>query len=326
MRVFAALATALAISACGAVPALAIDEGVPDFDGHPNVGLMGFDVDGDGPEPTVAWCTGTVVSDDVFLTAAHCLINFPAGTSFAVTLEPGGPATPVYRPGRIFDDFPYPFTPSPPFATKAVIHPRFGGDELRTHDVGVLVFPPSTFKDVTPVELPRADMLERIHLRDRSFRLVGYGGDPEWGNGGEPVLIAEGYRQTATAPFKRLTPTQLQLDGRSRVTGQGGVCLGDSGSPQFLGDSNLQLSLMSNATRAATERSSASGWTRRQSAGSWPTTSTCPDAARGGSRARARPPGPSSRSPSARRPRPPLRDAPGPARARPARRGRVRGT
>ena len=278
MRVFAALATALAISACGAVPALAVDEGVPDFGGHANVGLMGFDVDGDGPEPTVAWCSGTVVSDDVFLTAAHCLINFPAGTSFAVTLEPGAPATPVYRPGRIFDDFPYPFSTDLPFASKAVLHPKFGGDELRTHDVGVLVFPPDTFKDVRPVELPRAGMLERLQLRDRAFRLVSYGGDPEWGNGGEPVIIAEGYRQTATAPFKRLTAAQLQLDGRTRPARAGRA----SATPARRSCSATRTSssrCCRTSTTTATERSSGSGWTRRQSAGSWPTTSTCPDAA-----------------------------------------------
>jgi trypsin len=246
MRVSAILATALVISAYGAAPALAVDEGVPDFGGHPNVGLMGFDVDGTGPEPTVAWCTGTVVSDDVFLTAAHCLINFPPGTAFAVTLEAGTPANPVARPGRIFDDFPYPFSVPGPFANEAVIHPKFGGDELRTHDVGVLRFDPGTFAGVTPVQLPRPGQLDRVAHRRQAFRLAGYGGDPEWGNGDAPVVIAEGYRQTATAPFKRLTLAQLQLDGRTRATGQGGLCLGDSGSPQFLGDSNLQLSLMSN--------------------------------------------------------------------------------
>ena len=90
---------------------------MPDFDGHPNVGMMGFDVDGPGPEPTVAWCTGTVVStDSVFLTASHCLTDFPPGTRFAVTLDAGAPATPMYRPGRIFDDFPYPMTPRTGFA------------------------------------------------------------------------------------------------------------------------------------------------------------------------------------------------------------------
>jgi hypothetical protein len=243
MRVSAVVATTLMVAASGAVPARAVDEGVPDFGGHPNVGMMGYDVDGPGPEPTVAWCTGTVVSDHVFLTAAHCLTDFPPGTSFAVTLEAGAPATPMYKPGRIFDDFPNPFSAPAPFAKQAVIHPKFG-EAPPNHDVGVLVFAPGTFAAVKPVELPREGQLDRVARERQSFRLVGYGGDPEWGNG-ILVVIAEGYRQTATAPFKRLTKTQLQLEGRTRVTGQGGLCLGDSGSPQLLGDSNLQLSLLS---------------------------------------------------------------------------------
>jgi hypothetical protein len=246
MRVFAAAATAVVMSMGGAGPALAVDEGVPDFGGHPNVGMMGFDVDRGGPEPTVAWCTGTVVSPEVFLTAAHCVINFPPGTAFAVTLEAGAPATPMYRPGRIFDDFPNPFSAPAPFATEVVMHPRFGGDEVRTHDVALLLFPKGTFGRVTPVRLPRPDQLDRVVRRGDSVRLVAYGGDPEWGDGdATPVVIAEGYRQTATAPVKRLHDTRLELDGRTRVTGAGGLCLGDSGSPQFLGDSNLQLSLFS---------------------------------------------------------------------------------
>jgi trypsin len=247
MRVFAAVATAVVMSVGSAGSALAVDEGVPDFGGHPNVGMMGFDVDGGGPEPTVAWCTGTVVSAEVFLTAAHCVINFPPGTAFAVTLDAGAPATPMYRPGRIFDDFPYPFASPAPFATEVVMHPKFGGDEVRTHDVALLRFPRKTFAGVTPVQLPRADQVDRLVRRGDTIRLVGYGGDPEWGEDGvPPVVIAEGYRQTATAPVKRLTSTQLQLDGRTRVTGRGGLCLGDSGSPQFLSGSNLQLSLHSN--------------------------------------------------------------------------------
>ena len=65
--------------------------------------------------------------------------------------------------------------------------------------MAVLRFPEAPFEDVTPVELPRADMLERTPSADRSVRLVGYGGDAEWGNG-VLVVIGEGYRQTATAP------------------------------------------------------------------------------------------------------------------------------
>jgi hypothetical protein len=152
----------------------------------------------------------------------------------------------VARPGRVFDDFPAPFNVPTVTAIKTVTHPKFGGFEARTHDVAVLLFAPKTFAGVTPVELPRAGQLDRLARRDQSFRLVSYGGDPEWGNG-EPVVIFEGYRRTATAPFMRLTPAQLQLDGRSRVTGRGGACTGDSGSPQLIGDSNLQVSLLSDA-------------------------------------------------------------------------------
>jgi hypothetical protein len=235
---------------CSAAPALAVDEGVPDLDGHRYVGLLGFDSDGSGPEPVNPWCTGTVVSDHVFLTAAHCIAAMPPETEWRVTVQGGAPATPVARPGRIFDDAPFPFMVPSVRALEAVVHPRFGGDDVRTHDVAVVLFAPGTFADVIPVELPRARQLSRLArahgLRDQSFRLVGYGGDPEWGNG-PPVIIFEGYRQTATAPFKRLTSRRLQLDGRAKVTGQGGLCLADSGSPQLLGDSNLELSLLSDS-------------------------------------------------------------------------------
>ena len=47
-------------------PAGAVDNGVPDRDAHPNVGLLAFDVDGEGPTPPFAFCTGSVISDDAF--------------------------------------------------------------------------------------------------------------------------------------------------------------------------------------------------------------------------------------------------------------------
>ena len=71
--------------------------------------------------------------------------------------------------------------------------------------------------------------------------------DPEHGNG-ETVFVVEGYRQTATAPFRRLTATQLLLDGDAAATRQGGLCLADSGSPQLLDGTDLALSLHSEVT------------------------------------------------------------------------------
>jgi hypothetical protein len=59
------------------------------------------------------------------------------------------------------------------------------------------------------------------------------------------VFVVEGYRQTATAPFRRLTEGQLLLDGDAAATRQGGLCLADSGSPQLLAGTKLALSLFS---------------------------------------------------------------------------------
>ena len=51
------------------------------------------------------------------------------------------------------------------------------------------------------------------------------------------MFVAEGYRQTRTAKLAGVTHRQLQVDE--------GLCFGDSGSPQLLGDSNVALSLFS---------------------------------------------------------------------------------
>jgi len=67
-----------------------------------------------------------------------------------------------------------------------------------------------------------------------TFRLVGYGADPERGNGATQIII-EGYRQTRVTRFRRLTPTRLELAG--------GLCEGDSGSPQLL--DNVAVSVLS---------------------------------------------------------------------------------
>ncbi len=63
----------LALLLVTATTALAIDGGIPDGNAHPNVGMLGFDVDGAGPTPPLGICTGSVISDRALLTAAHCI-------------------------------------------------------------------------------------------------------------------------------------------------------------------------------------------------------------------------------------------------------------
>lgn len=54
-----------------ASPAQAIVYGEPDGNGHPNVGAILADYDDDNPG-LEQLCSGTLIDEDVFLTAAHC--------------------------------------------------------------------------------------------------------------------------------------------------------------------------------------------------------------------------------------------------------------
>jgi hypothetical protein len=232
VKLAAALAAALALA--HAPPALAMDEGVPDRDRHPNVGLLGFDVDGAGPMPPALLCSGSVLSDRLFLTAAHCIPFPPPGSEWVVTLRPGSPRAPVALPGVFPEEFPFPFTVPAVRGGVATVHPDFDPERI-AHDLAVVEFPKGRFAGVTPIELPALRMLDRLHKR-RSLRLVGYGADPERGDGA-PAFVIEGYRQTRTARLAGLTHRQVELDA--------GPCFGDSGSPQLLGETNIAVSQFS---------------------------------------------------------------------------------
>jgi hypothetical protein len=107
--------------------------------------------------------------------------------------------------------------------------------ERLAHDVAVVTFPAGSLAGVAPIKVAKTGLLDRLYKR-QSFWLVGYGVDPERGDGA-PVYIAEGYRQTRTTSAAGLTRRQLKL--------KAGLCFGDSGSPQFLGDTNVAVSVFS---------------------------------------------------------------------------------
>ena len=144
MKLCAVIGAALVTAAFAASPALAIDEGVPDRARHPYVGALVADPDGDGPQAPFIWCSGSVISDRVFLTAAHCITPQPPETVWYVTLAPGSPRTPIYLPGVFPDDgFDFPILVPLTRANQAVTHPDFGGFDNRKHDLAVILFAPT---------------------------------------------------------------------------------------------------------------------------------------------------------------------------------------
>ena len=86
----------MGLLAITSLSSFAIENGQHDYMHH-NVGALGFDLDGpDNPIPPLAFCSGFVISDRAFVTAAHC-IDLVDGfsPSYVVTLEPGQWAGPI---------------------------------------------------------------------------------------------------------------------------------------------------------------------------------------------------------------------------------------
>ncbi len=237
---------ALVILAVSAAPALAIDGGVPDGNGHPNVGVLAWDPDGPGPTPPFAICTGSVISDQAFLTAAHCIEAVPATVQWVITLAPGSPENPLL-PGGYYPSE-YPLCCSLMIDESQLAH-AIGADiepgydpTSGIHDLAVVVFPPGTF-DVAPVDLPRLGALDHFaaagNREGPQFTLVGYGTEVR-----DDGFYAAGYRKAARASFYDLDGNWLQLRNEvDDLPRSGALCPGDSGSPQFLAGTNTQVSV-----------------------------------------------------------------------------------
>jgi hypothetical protein len=215
-----------------ASPASAITFGVPDGNGHPNVGQLVADF----PDPDgglFGICTGTLIAPTVFLTAAHCVAFLQelgisdAFVSFESVVDP---ATSVLHHGTYFFD------------------PAFGisGGGADAHDIAVVVLD-EPITTITPAQLPTAGLLDAMKtagtLRGQRFTPVGYGcvrNDPT--GGPHSLDCDDNERRVADQGFLALQKAWLQLN-MNPSTGSGGTCFGDSGGPHFLGDTSVVVSI-----------------------------------------------------------------------------------
>ncbi len=208
---FAAVAAA---SLAFAGIAFAIVNGGPDGNGHPSVGaLLAPQAFSDG---TWEECTGTLISPTVFLTAEHCDEGL---TTVKVTFDSTyNSATGTTYSGTWHGD------------------PDYSKNQGDPHDLAVVVLD-TPVPGITPSRLPALGQLNSLS-HGASITSVGYGAQSvTMGKGGATFHYAD-IRYVATGSVNAMTPTWIRAS-MNPSTGNGGTCYGDSGGPNFLGDTNI---------------------------------------------------------------------------------------
>lgn len=211
----------------GASPAGAATDGVADGEAHPCVGVAVF-YDASGM-PTHR-CTGTMISDYVFLTAGHCT---EGATSAQVWFDEYLEYSEEY----------YPWVGG--YVGTPYTHPSFVWSIPNTSDVGVIVLdeaPGVGFASLAP-EGTLDSMATKRGRQETWFTVVGYGLQQI-----RPEELAETQRLQATVRLVNLR--SALTDGHNihhtNAPGTGGgTCFGDSGGPVFLNGTSTIVAITS---------------------------------------------------------------------------------
>lgn len=211
-------------------PIAAITDGELDNGRHPYVGLM---VAQDANGNPLWRCSGTLLSPTLFLTAGHCTEAPAAHVEiwFDADVDAG-------RPGNG-----YPFNGQ--VGGTPYTHPQYNPNAFYLYDLGVVVL-----DDPMPMPqygaLPQLDQLDSLKNKrgqqDVTFTAVGYGLQKSFPDAASWKNVAQRVRMVAYPKLIQINVPGFVGDFSillSNNAATGGTCFGDSGGPNFIGNSNV---------------------------------------------------------------------------------------
>lgn len=219
---FLTLALVAGTSACADTASLtAPDARVPDGPslisaGRPTgsaFGGVGILIIDEGANLTVdGFCSGSLISPTVFLTAGHCIVG--PGTDYYISFAPD-------------------VIPLPPVSQLIKSSTAFRASNT---DVGVVILPAGSTTGIPVYDLPSLGYIETVQKGGQLARstgiVVGYG-IASLGRG--PATSGfDGIRRVAETRVLSIQGSFLLIADSHGQSGQGGTCDGDSGGPVFL--------------------------------------------------------------------------------------------
>lgn len=213
------LLVAVVAVAVAASSANAITYGEPTGDAYSYVGGLVTTSSRTGEQ--YVYCTGTLISTTVFLTAAHCDISDITGTDQAcVTFD-----------SELTDE-------STLYCGTFTASPYYTYRQNDPNDLAVIVFDEPITSVGTATVVDEVGYLDTLFAEGEltpstEFVSVGYGGTEFTNAPGGPTAQYLDTRMFATGTFRALGPGYIRIS-QNPATGDAGTCYGDSGGPQFL--------------------------------------------------------------------------------------------
>ena len=184
-------------------------------------------------------CSGTMITPNVFLTAAHCTSYFTRelaqqGYTAYVSLGQSIPFGSLTSKKTTMLS-----------VAQVVTNPNYNQSQSDSGDIGALILDRNV-RGVNPATLPACGLLDQLlaqnGLKNAVFINAGYGLQNRVVGGGVPFFqdLNPVPRMFSFSSFNSLNGGYLRLS-QNPSTGNGGTCFGDSGGPNFLTVNGQQL-------------------------------------------------------------------------------------